>query len=96
MASRSLFAIALSQESAPAWQALRERWPEQRCIASDRLAFVALGELATESHIKEALGFGVQHAGPAGVISQMHSGEYIGVLPQEAVAWLRKVERAVS
>ena len=80
MASRSLFAIALSQESAPAWQALRERWPEQRCIASGRLAYAralgvrdghalreglcALGHLASDYRASLAVGGAPEVAGP--------------------------------
>ena len=92
MVSRSLYLIALTKASEQAWAALRKEWPEQHCIANDRLAFVTLGSLTTATHIKETLGFGVEPNDPVGLVSQVHSGEYTGVLPRETVSWLRKVE----
>lgn len=89
----STYLIALVDPNSAAWQLLREKWPDQHHVLSDRLAFVSPSDTSTPDDVEEAIGLEVGPNAPSGIIIEMTGTRGSGILPKATIQWLNAAER---
>lgn len=88
--SNGLYLVELTQPNKALISNIRDEYRDNACVVDDRLVFIYQAQISTCTQMRDRLGISTD--GPGGIVVEMSSNKYSGVLRADVVDWLAKVE----